>query len=476
MIEKILEIRGDDWMKGMSYQTTLQYGGIFSQAANFDPFKRIGIMSPTVVPAAVGAAQITKTIKYIAPAQVSGTNFIFSWADNGSSPSLYKTNLQSGVTTDESSNVTVTSSSARGITAFGGYIIYARNTEIRSVTTALTGDTQILTTNVTSVEHPFTIGADKNLYFANGNYVGKINGETGLAATTGNDAQYFKLPEGMMIRDMVNDGRYLCIIADDAGTSTAGKVNCMVGYWDYSSDDFTTRYDFLANGVTAAALLDGAIYVLGKDYMYITSVNTEPRSIFSFLGTTSSINSAPNGRSSVSVQGNSMYWASGAKIYAYGSLVSGTKKFFYQPYTFDNTVTAFIQTGVVPFGATTNDELFAVGLAPATAATASLLTSNIILPRPYKLEYARVTMLTDLASGESVSFYMQNRSGAGSITGTSTFSFANEGAKQTHIFRTESNTQGFQFFDEFKIGIDSNAPIEKIEIFGSRGGNQLQVS
>jgi len=474
-IEKILEIRGEDWAKGYSFQNGLPYGGLFSNATSFDPFKLYGYMVPSVEPVEVGAAQISKAIRYIAPGQVSGTNFIFSWADNGSTPALYKTNVLSGVTTDESGNVTVTSSAARGIIVYGGYVVYARNTEIRSVTTALATETQILTTNVTSGEHPFTIGADKNIYFPNGNYVGKINSATGLAATTGNDAQAFAMEPGLNIRHLVNDGRYLVIIADDGSTSTSGKVNCVIAYWDYTSTTLTQRYDFQAAGLTAGFLMDDAVYVFGKDYLYVANLSTSPRTVFPFIGSGATITAYPTSPGQISQQGNSVYWGSGPRVYAYGSFAAGAKKIVYQPYTFDDSVTAFIQTGIAPFGATSGSDLFAVGFSPATSLTAGITTAQMQLPSPYKFEFARITMRSVMSTGKTATFSINCRGGGGSVTGASTFSFSNDGAKQSYIFKPSGGGATVDWFDEFSVTIESNATIEKLEIWGTRGDDQLQL-
>ena len=461
-------------MKGLSYQTTMQYGGLFSRAGNFDPFKRTGSMSPTPVPAEVGAAQISKVIRYIAPGQVSGTNFMFGWADDGSDPALYKTNSQTGATTDESANVTTTSSKARGAIVYGGYLLYARNTEIRSVLVGMTGDTQILTTNVTSAEHPFTIGADLNIYFPNGNYVGKIDHTTGLAATTGNDAQAFAMEPDMNIRHLVNDGRYLVIIADNAGQSTDGNVNCVVAYWDMSSTTLVQRFDFQDSGLTAGVLTGNGILVFGKDYLYITSVSTFPRSIMPFIGSFATT-AAPTSPAQVSKQGDMVYWASGIKVYGYGNIVSGAPKIFFQPYTFNAPVAAFIQTGIIPYGSTTGSDFFGVGISPATNQTATIATSQITLPVPFKFEWARITMRSKLSSGVTVGFTLNCQGGAGAITGESTFSFAAHGAKQTHVFRPSGGGATTDFFDEFSMTLSSNETVEKIEIWGTRGDDQQEI-
>jgi hypothetical protein len=480
MSEKILEIRGEDWMKGLSYNTTLPYGGLFQSATNFDPFRGTGIMIPSFTPLRVGDAQVTKVIQYQTTVEISGSRFLFSWAGNDSSvaPALYKTLILNGVTTDESSSITATNSSARGLATTGGFLVYARDTEIRSCLLDLSTNVQILTTDVTSAEHPFTTGWDGNLYFPNGNYVGKINVTTGLAATTGNDARAFALEANMTVRHLVNDGRYLVIMAD-TGVATPNSQttnNCMVGFWDLTSGSLAQRFDFFDGGLVGGAFMDGAIYVLGVQFMYVTNVGMFPKAIQNFSNTRSSLYlGSANRASTIFKQGNSIYWGSSSSIFAYGSLVAGAKKVFYNPYVFNATVSSFIFAGALPCGATTGSQLFEIGIAPATNATVSILTANIPLPMPYKFDWAKITSRLTLASGDTMSFTLGSQSNTSVVTGTSTFSFAADGAKQTKIFKTSGNSTSLSsFFEELVMTITSNFSIEKIEVWGTKGDPQRQ--
>ena len=478
--EKILEIRGEDWFKGLSYQSGLPYGGIFQSATNFDPFGAVGRMKPTTTPVQDTGTPVASNIRYMASGQESGTNYIYSWADTGGTPSLWRTNLNTGATTDQSSTITATSSSARGLIVYGGYLIYARETEIKSVILPGLGtNEQILTTGVTTgLEHVFTIGADLNIYFTNGNSIGKLINGTGFrnAGIASNSATYFSLEAGMTIRHLVNDGRYLVIIADNAGASTAGgKVNCMIGFWDYTSTTLTQRFDFQETGLVGGVFMDGAIYVFGKNYLYVTNISTFPKSIFSFT-TGSTITTAPTSPAQISQQGNSILWASGTGIYGYGSLISGSKKIFYNPYTFPASVTAFMSMilagGLFVYGGTTGSKLY--NTLSGSTAIASIVTSQVPLPQPFRFDWAKIVTRLPLSSGESITFSVNSQAGVGAITGDSTFSYANQSEKQTYIFGPSGGGSAKKYFEEFYMTLLSNTSIERIELWGTRLDSKQQ--
>lgn len=471
MATKIFEIKGEDWMKGFAYQNTLAYGGLFRQAANFDPFKRMGAMSPTAVPVQDTGVPVAKTVRYIASGQSGGTNYLYSYADDGSASYLYRTNATSGVTSDESSSITSTTN-ARGAMVYGGYLLYARTTTIRSCLINLSTNVEILT-GLTDAEHPFTIGADLNIYFPNGNSIGKINYSTGLAATTGNSTAVFSLEASMTIRHLVNDGRYLVIMADNGGTSSSGKVNCVVAYWDMTSSTLTQRFDFLGNGLTGGVLMDSTVYVFGKDFLYVTNVGTSPKVIYNFLGSFTNISLYPTSPAQISQQGNSIFWGtSSGAIYAYGSYVSGTKKIFYHPYTLEAACSAFIQTGVIPYGATTGSKLYGIGFAPATNQSVTLSSSLALLPQPYRFEWAKITTRAALASGDTMTFSINPS--VGYIVANDTFTFAADGAKRTKVFKATGG--GVLNFDEFYFTLSScNVVIEKLEIWGTPIDPQQQI-
>ncbi len=50
MLNKILEVKNLDWMKGISAQPNVAVGGLFQQFSGCDPFEQGGIAFPSLVP------------------------------------------------------------------------------------------------------------------------------------------------------------------------------------------------------------------------------------------------------------------------------------------------------------------------------------------------------------------------------------------------------------------------------------------
>ena len=202
-------------------------------------------------------------------------------------------------------------------------------------TVALASDIQILSGYASSEHyHPMCIAPNKKLYIADGN---QLNEVTSVAGTTGNTAGKYLLEDNLIVRDLLNDGNYLVVIADSNSSHTAtatgvrGKYRSVILFYDVNSGRPTADviYEFSDSWLTSVKQLDGALYIFGKDNLYICNAATPPKAIFSFDGD-STITEAPRTPFEVIVKGNSILWSgqNNGVIWAYGSLVSGQKKVF----------------------------------------------------------------------------------------------------------------------------------------------------
>lgn len=485
-MKKIFELNKDLWASGISFQPSSQKGGLFRQASNFDPFEVLDQFRPGYVATNYNSVAITKDIKYFVNYTDGTTPYTYGFAGTGTT-SLYSINATSGVITDESAKITTTAS-ARGaiswydnVSSVRGFV-YATNSTIRanSIPVALANDLEILTGLETS-EHKFEPGADGNLYFTNGNKVGKITSTTGTAGNIGNA---FTFPTGYTIRDIANDGEYLVIIADNqpsGATDNVGNYNCIIGYWNYASEQLTKRYNIQLNLVTAVQIMNGNAYVFSSQGIYVCNVSSYPQIAFPFNGTSSLVNSHPRNASQVTKRGNDVIlWGDGGsnKVYGYGSLGFGDNKIvFHQTSVAQGSVTAI---GVQGASTTRTSLLVATGSNSAlyiqgnptvsTRDTSSVITSYVTLAQPHRYGYARIVAQSKLASGETMTFNMFSQ--FANITAANTFDYATDGAKQSKIFLSRSASA--QSFNEFAISFTSNFAIQSIEIWAEpvEGPNQ----
>ncbi len=474
-MERILQIKGEQWASGLSIQSTLMKGGIFKQASNFDPFESIGVMQPSLGPSANISSTITKNIKYMTGFNDGGLQSFFAYADDGSTPALYKVSF-AGIVSDYTSNITATTSSARGAILWKSKYIYARNDEIRCINpTSTPSDTQLVTiSNSTTTDHPLTLGADLNLYFPNGNQIGRL---ISTAGTSGNTENAFALETGMTIRKLINDGRYLIIMADDGPVNIGnpGNYRCVVAYWDMASALLTQRYDFRETGLIGGDILESAIYVFGQDNIYVTNISTRPQIIFSFKGN-STITGRPTSAGAIIVRSNSILWGSGSNIYGYGSLLGGQPKIFYQPYSISSgNITSMIYNGLTLWVATDVHTLYQMN---TTRSESFLLLSNITFNKLYRFEYAKIVTQVPLSSGQSIIVQLAT-GGGGILLNNATKSFSADGARQALIYK--ANTSGnpattLSFQELTTLNIDSfQVPILLFEIWATPLENQNQT-
>lgn len=474
-IKKLLELRGEDWMGGISIHPTLPLGGIFRSATNFDPFEKMGYMVPSRAPVRYGTATATTQIQYFANFTDNNLPYMYGYAGAtaGGTTALYKILATDGTTTDVSAEISTSSSAARGCIVHKSKFVYAKDASIRAnaIVVASGSDAAILSSGVNSAEHKFEVGADLNLYFTNGVSVGKI---VDVTSTTGNTGNAFSLETGMTIRDIANDGRYLVIVADDrTGTDVLGVYNSVIAYWDYTSGVLTQRYDFQSGGLTGVQIMDGNAHVFGNDGMFVCNVASFPQLVIPFRGTANLTGTYPKLSSAIIKRDNAILWgdANSGKVFGYGSLIAGQKKIIFQITTAGGgnisalnnqgsttSVSSFIWMG------TTTPALYGQGISN-TRDQAVVDVANIALPRTFKLSFIKVITTELLSSGLSITASILSQDQNKVVT-QSTFSFAADGAKQSKMLYPESAAV-VQFNEIARLRIDSTkAPIAAVEVWG----------
>jgi hypothetical protein len=465
-------------MKGISTHSQLMKGGIF-KTANFDPFRRMGVASSFNAGTRYGNATVTKTIRYIEGYTDSSTPSLLEYADNGTNTSaLYKTAF-AGTTTDISAAISTATTLARGCKIWYGTFIYAKNTDIRYYDNlAFTGgsDASIITSGIVSAEHPFTIGADLNLYFPNGNSVGRIVNTTPASTPTFvGTASVFALESEMIIRQVINDGRYLVILADNntQNTTTGANFRCCVAFWDMTSPNLAQRYDFIGTGIIGGGQLDDGTYIIARDFLYVCNVATRPSAISPFTGS-ANVTVRPLGVGAIAVRGNQLIWGN-ATFMGYGNLTSGDKKIFFVPANNSaaNITAIAIQQNTIWAGSDTPD-LYAYDNAGAAQST-SFSLSQITFDKPYTFDYAKVVTYQALSSGQSFSFSSSTLNGTYQVTQSDDKTFTADGVRTSLIFKRK-NTVGNAFAQNFEeldnITVTMNGPIVKFEIWATPIENQ----
>lgn len=478
---KIFELKMADWMKGLSLQTSVAIAGLFSSATNIDPFEIAGMMQSSLASTVASDLSITNTPTVVTSLSMSASPKILAH----SATKLYQ--ILDGspyTTTDKTASITITGG-VRGAVVWKNRYVYSLSNQIRSTALDLSGDVQILNgSNSDGVWHPLCVGADGNLYEGDSRGIHKCILETG---TAGNALNAFALETGMYVKDLLNDGRYLVIIADNnptgdyntTGGSTppvpvAGKYRCQVLFWDMIKSTADQIFEFSDSYLVGAKILDGGIYVFGGDNLYITNISTFPRAIFSFRDP-STITEKPQTPYQIVQAKNSIYWCgqSNGAIYAYGSLFPGQKKIFFQPFNSTYAPSAITYNGSKFYtGTSGTDNFLQVSDTGSTRNGGTLTTAPIILSQPFKFAYIKTLMREPLASGNSVDCHMSSNNGNKEISASNSKNFSTVGPKQMIIFerKPSNNSSDPAIFEDFKLTVTTSGTtakaVAKVEVWG----------
>jgi hypothetical protein len=478
---KIFELKGEDFAKGLSYFTDFPFAGNMREVINFDPFLDYGYFTPSL-----GGTTISNA--------TSTPKFITSWNDSGTAKLYVHTNdklyeILDGspyTVTDKTAQIDVTQS-VTGAISFKGRYVYNRAADAKTFSNvypvASGSNVEILSSGATSEHYkPMAIAPDKNLYVCDGAQINQITSVTG---TGGNTATYYSLETGMIARDLVNDGHYLVVVADNNTSHTrsavgnTGSNRCLVLFYDVNNGRSTADYiyEFTDSYISSVKVLDGAVYIFGKDNLWVCNSQTPPKAIFNFQ-TGSTITEPPQYPYQVHQRNNVIYWCgqTNSKIYAFGSKVAGAKKVFFQPFSNSAQPTCILTSGNnVYIGSNGSSQMLRLFNASQTKSSASFTTCYFNLEQPYTFAYAKIVCKTKLVSGESVSFGMSSL--VGEITDLQTKTYTQIGAKQSIIFNKASDAGNppVANFNEFNLSVESSPAISKIEVWGYPVDNHDQT-
>lgn len=479
---KILEVKAEDWEKGLSSDQETFTNGIFKVFSNIYPFFRKGSLFPIEIATELGSGTISTSnaIRQIMPVYTGGLPQFYVWEDNS------KVYLTDGASvTDASAAITTVTSTHREAVIWKSKIIRAVNGTAYSNAIPLSSDTVALT-GLTTGPHPGCIGADRNLYLGNGNNVAKITDPTTPGSNSTSVAA--SLETGYTVRQLINDGRYLVWLADDAGTNLSTsqiKNSCIVAYWDMAKSTFDQVFEFKDSYIASAEIVGDVIKIFTPSGIYITNVATRPKLVWTF-GSSKSVGAddrPTDSHCSTVYRQNFLLWGSGkttgnSPVFAYGNEAVGKPDRLFQHFTAtSNSITALgTDNNNVLLGMSVSgtSKLYILNSGSGTRETATANVAGISLPRPYKYAYTKVVLRSPIASGSTVTLKLLN-SPSTSSTGAKTIKASeaktnstDSGAKVLFFDHTSANdgTDVISFDEISDIELTSNVAIKSFTVYG----------
>lgn len=486
--QKIIDIKGGDWSKGISAKQSLAVGGLFSTMRNVDPFDNSGVAKPSVVPDSF--TPTSGTPLFLTNFNKSGTAYLLSH----STTDIYDVLRASPYTqTSRTSRISV-ASAVQGAIIWSsptdgvlGYVYATASNGLRFCRLPLETytDTQILTgfNDGNMDSRAMCVGADKNLYVADSpriDIITRTNGTTGNAGVAWIDS-------GFVVRDIVNDGTYLVIIADNNTSATAsrtvGDYQCRVYFWDMSKVDGSNFlvadavYDIIGDSyLSVAKVIDGNTYIFGYNGIYVCNSATAPKMIRPFTGG----NTLALGRPSIPYQvGTSkgvIYWIDGGTdttkkhyVYAYGNPYGG-QKIFYVPY--QDTGADQLQKVLTMSG----DNIWVGGDTPkiyvhntgSTQGNATIKTIDITMPETHRFEYAKVVLREPMSSGMSVQFLASTQND-GKFIASETKSYSASNPRQVLKFNKSQVSADNGLFENIRatVVLTGGACIQRLTVYAT---------
>lgn len=475
---KIFELKGQDWMKGLSIQSDFAIGGLFA-SAQYNPFLKLGYMPTVPVNTLIDDTTITSNVTAMASTNSGPDGYILAINDSAiaKTKSFYRIKVSDGSVIDYSDQIDQNASipiTHNGVTYYKGRVIYEQGGSLRSntLTPTTVNDTNILTSALTGgTDTPivFARGSDGVMYFTanQGHSIGKILSTT---ATTGNTASAFTFTDTSLTpKDICNDGVYTIFIADNNPYKTnESNASCRIFFWDTIKTKADIIYDIPDSYVISAKYVDGKVLILGASGIWACNSATAPKLIFPL-----STLKLPTDANRVTVQENILYWASSGtlgKVYGYGSTVG--KPILFQPFSLsssDNLANTLVAAGDYFFGsvdAGTNTPKVYSHYTLGTGIGASIITTPVQLNQTYSFSYAKVVLKSPLTAGQSITMGIYNGDGQ-VIMDTSNKTFAADGAKQTFLFNIKPIAGSVRNFEELYFLVSSTgAIVQRVSIYG----------
>lgn len=479
-MQKIAEWKNEDWPKGISAQGHLPVGGLFQGLKGIDPFYNQGLAVPSFTPDTITPSS---SPKFITNFTTGGVAYAY-WHSDTEIKQVLKDSPYTQV--DKSSNITFGGLPVVGAIAWADVAtgtlkyVYARaGGSLRAVPIPLAaGDVEIKAGfNSTPDDIPLCIGADGNLYHGDNSRVGII---TSGAGTTGNSG-IFAIDSGFQVRDLINDGTYLVILADNNTQTTAGRkvgnYRCRVYFWDMKKSLADYVYEVTDSYLIAGKQLDGNIYFFGYNGFYVCNAGTPPQMVRPFTGFNGLSTAKPTKSSQLVRNKGSLFWIDGlnsnltnGNIYAYGNPTAGQPKIFYNPHinaNESNQQNVLQVVGEQYWVGEASPKIYVQNVG-STNGTGTITTIDKTLSQPHKLDFVKVVLSTPLSSGQTVSCLVLGADGSKTISTSETKSYSASNPRQQLIFKVNPTTNSENRFEDFRVTITSvGATVQRVAVYAT---------
>lgn len=474
-MQKILEHKNEDWSKGISAQGHMPIGGLFQGMGGIDPFYNQGLVVPSFTPDSITPSS---TPKFLTNFNSSGTAYLY-WHSNTEIKQILRDSPYTQ--TDRSSNITFGGLDVIGAIQWKGYYVYARaggDLRARAIPITTGTDTQIKAGfNSTQDYMALCVGADGNLYHGDNSLVGIITSPTG---TTGN-SNTFVIDSDFTVRDLINDGQYLVILADNNTQTTAGRqvgnYRCRVYFWDMIKSTADVIYDVQDSYLIAGKQLDGNIYFFGYNGLYVCNTATSPKMVRPFTGYNGISVGKPSNPYQLTKSKGSIYWIDGfnssltnGRVFAYGNPTTGSTKIFYEPHLNGNSSNAqtFLQVVGDTFWMGEASPKIYVQNTGSTAGTGTITTIDKTMDRPHRFEMVKVVLARPLSSGQSVACSVVSADGSKTISNNETKSYSAGNPKQILNFKRNPTTNSLDRFEDVRITLTIvGATVQRMSVYAT---------
>lgn len=475
---KVIEVKGLDWPKGISAQPNAPIGGLHQQLLGCDPFEFMGIAQPSLSPASISLGTIPK---FLTNYNASSVGYVLAQSNT----KLYQILKDSPYTVvDKTSSITPTGNIDNAVLWNAKYV-YAQD-DLRAWNLAAS-DVQLLASfnDSNSMDfRPLCVGADGNLYCGDKTYIRLI---TNSAGTSGNGTT-FQIDSLFVVRALLNDGRYLVVVADNNADASAnlqpGDYRCRIYFWDMVKTSNAganllpdVLWDIKDSYITAAQFLEGGVFLWGRSGLYVCNAASSPKMLRPFIGTNTLLQQTPLNAAQTTVSKGSLFWVDGGTnsllqgiINAYGNPITGQKKIFYQPYlNGGNSQQTCLQTVGDQYWMGNNASLIYVHNIGSTRGQLSARSLNVQMEVPHTFEYSKVVLNQPLSSGQTVQHIAYGANGSITVSSGETKSYSASNPKQTLLFRRNGTSATQEKFNDLSVSIvtTGGASLQRVSAYAT---------
>src|SRR3990167_357486 len=479
---KILEISGASWMGGISVYPYIPTGGLFQQATNYDPFDKVGVFIPNRAPGAVDTDDINVSLRFMVSYSSGGTNFIVGFANSSKAFSI---NVTTEAATDVSAQISDIAT-IRGVTKYKGRVVYASDDSVKSNLLPLAIGSQVGLLSLSTAGHIMHVAPDRNLYITNKDKIARIV-DVATVGSVNNSNSFLTFESDVITRGLTDDGQYLIIVGDTntvTPSTTLENNRCFVAFWNMQSQNLTRIWSFTDSHISGVISQEDNVIVIGATHTYICNINSRPTILIPSTGNASLTQSSPQPGAILKRHNGTAIWGTGASMRGYGRLHLSLPLTLFTGYTVPVSTETILSVIDVSnpggqffslWASTDGNKLFNFG--SFSAEVASIATAGITFDQPYKFAFVKVILNDNLASGQAVDIEIKTGDGDQIVMKSTrgqanSFSFANFGAKKSHIFYPfpDTNDAGnssetFEDLTDFKV-INTGASIRKVEVWG----------